>query len=43
MFLESEVKYEMSEVKYELNSIKEVLTQTKETTGTVCCLCNIIP
>jgi subtilisin-like proprotein convertase family protein len=29
----SEVKYEMSEMKHELSSIKGVLTQTKDATG----------
>ena len=33
LFLESEVKHEMSEMKQKLNSIERVLTQTKDTTG----------
>jgi hypothetical protein len=33
LFLENEVKHEMSEVKHELNSIKGVLTQTNDATG----------
>jgi hypothetical protein len=33
LFLENEVKHEMSEVKHELNSIKAVLTQTNDATG----------
>ena len=33
LFLESDVKYEMSEVKQKLNSMEGVLTQRKDTTG----------